>query len=154
MHKSCPGTWNFCCFLPTFLLLTGLQTLKTKSKDRALFAAEAAFFPNLFASINKMLAVQGIPVLGHRPSAWRWFANDLLRCTIPGTSLHHCGRCLVQWARSGMHWQPANNKFNYFIAWKNQLLVMLHLWPATISGMGIDLLEDNDANAPRRASSS
>lgn len=125
MRYLCPGTWNF-CLLPKFLLLTGLPTLKTKSEDGALFAIEAVFFPTLLVSIN-MLAFRGIPVLGHRPSAWRWFANDLPHCTIPGTSSHHCGRCLVQWARSGMHWQPANNKKKYLIAWKNRLLIMLHL---------------------------
>jgi len=49
--------------------------------------------------------------------------------------------------------QTTNCK-KYFIAQKNQLLVLLHLLSAAISGMGLDLLAGNDANAPQRASSS
>jgi hypothetical protein len=52
-----------------------------------------------------------------------------------------------------MHWQTANNKLKYFIAHKNQLLVTLHLLPAVIPGMDLDLLEDYE-NAPHGASSS
>lgn len=49
--------------------------------------------------------------------------------------------------------QTTNCK-KYFIAQKNQPFVLLHLLLAVISGMGLDLLTDDDANAPHRASSS